>query len=251
MSFTSPETLIFIAVAFLVAGTVKGVIGFGLPTVTLAILAVAIDLKVAIALIIVPMFLTNFWQGIVGKETRATFRRLWTLILAGALATWFATDILAGTDAIILATILGVLIAIYALFSLLAPQLPAPEGHEIWLSPVMGAASGLFMGMTGSWVIPGVLYLQALRLPRDALVQGMGMAFSASTLVMGVALERHQLLNFELGVVSTGALVPAFLGMFAGQQIRKRLPEETFRRVFLIGLLLLGVYISLRPVIFP
>ncbi|MEP2560021.1 MAG: sulfite exporter TauE/SafE family protein, partial [Rhizobiaceae bacterium] len=58
-----PLALAIIFLTFLLAGLVKGVIGLGLPTVSLAVLAVLFDLPTAMALLIVPSLLTNIWQA--------------------------------------------------------------------------------------------------------------------------------------------------------------------------------------------
>jgi uncharacterized membrane protein YfcA len=39
-------------------------------------------------------------------------------------------------------------------------------------------------------------------------------------------------------------MVAAFTGMFIGQAVRTRLEPETFRRWFLIAMLLLGLYLA-------
>ena len=96
--------------------------------------------------------------------------------------------------------------------------------------------------MTGSFVVPGVMFLQAIGLPRDMLIQAMGMLFTASTLALAIALQGNGLLTVELGSLSTAALLPTVLGMVIGQRIGQRLPEQLFRRVFFISLLLLGAY---------
>ena len=64
-----PFTILAIVGTFLIAGTIKGVIGLGLPLVSLALLTVAIDLPHAMALLLVPPFITNLWQAV-----RATIR---------------------------------------------------------------------------------------------------------------------------------------------------------------------------------
>ena len=46
------STLLAVVLTFLLAGTVKGVIGLGLPTVSLALLTVALDLPSAMALLL-------------------------------------------------------------------------------------------------------------------------------------------------------------------------------------------------------
>ena len=42
------------------------------------------------------------------------------------------------------------------------------------------------------------------------------------------------------------ALAPALGGMWAGQFLRLRISAPTFRRVFFAGLLVLGLYLTLR-----
>ena len=53
-------TIIIVAGTFLIAGTVKGVIGFGLPLVSLGLLTLTINLPEAMSLLLVPSFVTNF-----------------------------------------------------------------------------------------------------------------------------------------------------------------------------------------------
>ena len=84
-----PEAITLLVMAtFLLAGTVKGVIGLGLPTVSLAILTVAIDLPTAMALLLVPSFATNLWQASVGGNATSLWRRLWPFMLPAGLCVW-------------------------------------------------------------------------------------------------------------------------------------------------------------------
>jgi uncharacterized protein len=40
-------------------------------------------------------------------------------------------------------------------------------------------------------VVPGVMFLQAIGLPRDGLIQSMGILFTASTLALAIALQQN------------------------------------------------------------
>ena len=62
------ELILLVLAIFLLAGMVKGVIGLGLPTVSLAALTVAVDLPAAVALMVVPSAITNIWQGLDGRH---------------------------------------------------------------------------------------------------------------------------------------------------------------------------------------
>ncbi len=53
------ETLATVTVAFLVGGTIKGVTGMGLPTVSVAIMGGVLGLREAIPILMVPSLIAN------------------------------------------------------------------------------------------------------------------------------------------------------------------------------------------------
>ena len=57
---------LLIGLIFILAGFVKGVAGFGLPTVSIALIALLKPIPEAIGLMLVPAFVTNIWQGLAG-----------------------------------------------------------------------------------------------------------------------------------------------------------------------------------------
>ncbi len=236
-------TLFAIAATFLLAGMVKGVIGLGLPTVSLALLTVAMGLPQAMALLLVPSFVTNLWQAVNGGHLAAVLRRLWPFLVMAGVTVWFGAAALTRIDLAWLSALLGLLLVVYAAISLGGLRLTVPPATESWAGPVLGAVNGLLTGMTGSFVVPGVMFLQAIGLPRDMLIQAMGVLFTVSTVALAIALQDNGMLDQDLGVLSATGLLPALLGMALGQQVRQSLPEATFRKVFFAALLLLGLYI--------
>lgn len=246
-----PLTLAAIGGTFLLAGAVKGVIGLGLPTVSLAVLTVALDLPTAMALLIVPSFVTNLWQGLAGGELTALLRRLWPFLLAATATVWAGALAVGTVDLKLLAGLLGVLLIAYATISLSGFRLHVAVSGERWAGPLIGGVNGVLTGMTGSFVVPGVLYLQALGLSRNALVQSMGILFTLSTVALALALEQNSLWTWDKGIVSAGAVIPALLGMALGQRIRTVLSEARFRQVFFWSLFVLGLYLGGNAVLGP
>ena len=246
----SADALLFAGVAFLLAGLVKGTIGLGLPTVALGLLTTTLGLTNAVALMLIPAVVTNAAQAVdIGAGTaraKAMLRRFWPLLLTVAIGVWIGAGTLSRTTSSAPAAMLGLLIALHATISLATPQVPAPGRHERWLSPVVGLINGIITGFTGSSVIPAVLYMQALGLKKDELVQAMGMLFGISTLMLTLAFTRSGMLTADLALLSALVMVPAFLGMWLGQQVRRRVSEERFRRMLFVGLLLLGLYVLAR-----
>jgi hypothetical protein len=243
----SPYSLAVIGATFLVAGLVKGVIGLGLPTVALAVLTATLGLKPAIALLLIPAFATNVWQSVVGGALAEILRRLSTLLIGVCAGTWVGVRVLAGSDARLLASLLGVLLGAYAIASLLKVQVRHQARSEPWLSPVIGTVNGVLTGMTGAYAVPALLYLQAMDFPRDRFVQAMGVLFLVSTIALAAALGDQDLLSPELGMLSLGAVLPSLLGMVAGARLRHRLSEAAFRKTFFVSLLILGAFIAVRP----
>ncbi len=237
------STIVAIIGTFLIAGTVKGVIGLGLPTVSLALLTVAIDLPSAMALLLVPSFVTNLWQAAVGGNGGAILRRLWPFLLMATGTVWLGATALTRVDLALLSALLGGLLVVYSTVSLAGFHFTITTRREVWIGPLLGTANGILTGMTGSFVVPGVLFLQAIGLPRDMLIQAMGMLFTASTLALAAALQGNDLLTSELGTLSAAGLLPAIVGMVVGRRIRQGLSEQLFRRVFFASLLVLGAYI--------
>ena len=113
------------------------------------------------------------------------------------------------------------------------------------MSPAAGAVGGFVAGLTGSF-IPGILYLQALGLSRDHLVQALGICFTILTAALAAGFVRQGLMTADLWLMSAVAVAPAALGMVLGQVVRRRLSEALFRRVFFSALLLLGAYLAGR-----
>ena len=236
-------TTILILATFLIAGTVKGVIGLGLPTVSLALLTVAIDLPTAMALLLVPSFVTNLWQALTGGNARLILQRLWPFLLLATVTIWIGASALTRVNLSLLSALLGALLMAYAGASLGGLRLTVSSRQELWVGPLAGLVNGVLTGMTGSFVVPGVMFLQAIGLKREVLIQAMGMLFALSTLALAIALQRNALLTAEQGVLSFSALLPALLGMGFGRRIRRRISAQMFRKLFFIALFLLGIYI--------
>ena len=228
---------------FLLAGAVKGVIGLGLPTVSLALLTVALDLTTAMAILLMPSFVTNLWQSVIGGNAKAILYRLWPFLLMATVTVWIGVAALTRLNPSLLTALLGVLLVTYAVVNLAGIRPTVPARYEIWAGPLIGFANGVLTGMTGSFVVPGVMFLQAIGLPRDVLIQAMGMLFTASTIALAAGLQQANFLAIEHGILSTMAVLPAIAGMIFGQRIRQKLSEQRFRTVFFTALLVLGAYI--------
>ncbi|WP_137934560.1 sulfite exporter TauE/SafE family protein [Mesorhizobium comanense] len=247
----SAAVVAWVGAVFLAAGFVKGVVGMGLPTVAMGLLAVTMPPAQAAALLLIPSMVTNLWQLFTGPAFGGLCRRLWTMMAGVMIGTDAGAGLLTGAYTAFASAGLGAALVVYAVLGLLKLSFTTPARHEAWVSPLIGLATGLVTGATGVFVIPAVPYLQSLRLGREDLIQALGLSFTVSTVALAIGLARTGALGSPTAQLagSIAALLPALAGMFIGQALRQKLSVETFRKVFLVGLLALGAYLMLDAVL--
>jgi uncharacterized membrane protein YfcA len=243
----------FVSSTFALAGFVKGVVGVGLPTIGMGLLAAVMTPAQAAALLVVPSFVTNVWQAL-GPQFIPLLRRTWPMLLgicAGTLGVraWGGAGLLTADDATYASIGLGGVLLLYAVLGLTAVEFFVPAWLEPWLSPLIGTITGVVTAATGVYMIPSAPYLQALGLQKDDLVQSLGLSFTVSTLALAVLLVHDGALQASVAGASLLALVPALIGMVLGQWVRARVRAQVFRVCFFLAALALGAHLIVRALI--
>ena len=234
---------------FILAGLVKGLIGLGLPTVSMALLALLMAPAEAAALLTVPSLVTNIWQIRPWTALRPMLRRLGLMQLGicfGTLAGAWVLGAPAGAWAMVS---LGAALIGYAAWGLAGTRISVKPQTERWLGPLVGAVTGLVTAATGVFVIPAVPYLQALGLQRDELIQAMGISFTVSTLALAVGLYFNARYSGAVLEASLLMLLPTLGGMCVGQFLRQKLSPALFQKCFLGSLIVLGVHMIAHEIL--
>ena len=241
--------LVLIAAAFLLAGFIKGVLGLGLPTVSMGLLAVTMPPGQAIAIVIVPAIVTNIWQTFGGPYLRDILWRLWPLMVGTVIGIWLNAGLLTGPYAPYGPVTLGVLLVIYAIVGLSPFNFKVARRDEKWIGGIVGLITGVVSAATGVQVIPSMPFMQAIGMEKDELVQALGVFFTVATIALGFSLTRSGLLTAATALPGAIAMGASFAGMFVGQAVRTRMAPEAFRRWFLIAMILLGLYLAVNAFI--
>jgi hypothetical protein len=244
-----PTLIGLIGLVLMLGGFVKGVVGLGLPTITMGLLSLAMAPAQAAALLVVPSLVTNVWQIAARAGLLALARRLATMLAGVCGGVAAGAGWLSGSASGAMSAALGVALFAYAALGLRAMHFQVAARHEHWLSPLVGVATGLVTAATGVFVIPAVPYLQALGMEKEELVQALGLSFLVSTLALALSLHSGGALRGSVALGSLLALLPALAGMGLGQWIRRRVHATLFKQLFFAGLLALGAYLSLRSVL--
>jgi Sulfite exporter TauE/SafE. len=77
--------------ALVLSGLVKGILSIGLPLVGMPLLTLVVDVRTAVAILMIPLVLSNLIQAIEGRGTLAMVKRFWPLIICLIGGTFIGT----------------------------------------------------------------------------------------------------------------------------------------------------------------
>jgi len=233
--------LLVCAIAMAAGGTVKGVVGIGLPLVSLPVMATFIPIPKAIALLLLPSFATSVWQVFHGGFFGRSVKRFWPLLLGMAVGTVISVRLLATVDTKALYIALGSLVAFFAAVLHRRLVVSVPPHAERLVAPATGVAAGLVGGLSMLFGAVYAIYLSGLKLGKNPFVAAVALCNVTATIVLAAAMTRYDLLRGTDFAGSLFALVPSFAGLALGQWLRGRIDEDRFRKVLAVVLFLIGL----------
>jgi len=240
---------IFILTAYVVASGIKGLTGIGFSTSCLPIMALRLDLKIAIPLVIVPSIVSNLVVMMQAGRFREAVSRFWPLYLASMPGLIIGLTILVTIDADIAKAILGLVLISYALWALRNKNFSLPVEWERLLKVPTGFCTGFVNGLTGSQVMPVLPYLLSLSMNKNAFVQSINISFTLSSLVMLVGMNRLGHLSLNIFLTAIGGLLPVLLTVYLAGRLQGRLTGAFHRTLVLTFLLVMGLILLVKTLI--
>ncbi|QHQ37003.1 sulfite exporter TauE/SafE family protein [Algicella marina] len=241
-------SLILAFAVVVLAGFVKGAVGFALPMIMISGVGSLMDAEAAIAAIVLPALVTNTMQATrqgLGAAT-ATLRTYWRLNLVMLLMIALCAQLVAVLPGWLLFLILGGMVTVFGTIQLSGwrPVIPDARAHRMeWIA---GTVAGFFGGLSGVWGPPVLMYLLARGVPKVDLVRAQGISFLTGSIVLVIAHLRSGLLDGVTLPFSAAMVVPAVAGMLLGRVAQDRLDQERFRRLTLFVLVLAGLNLLRR-----
>jgi uncharacterized membrane protein YfcA len=236
----SPTAVVLAALGIVFAAFVKGVAGIGFPIIGAPIAALFLDPQTTVVAITIPAFLMNVTQAIQGGVSLALVRRFiptFLLLVPGAVG---GTALLATVPGSLLVLLLGFLVTAYAVTSLWRLRLVIPPEHEWWTGATAGLCAGVIGGATSMFTPPLVIYLVALRLPKETFVGAVSVCLLGGQIPQLVSFVGFQMFTaYRLGVAALFCVLSAF-GFLLGIRLQRTISQQLFARVVLITLLIVG-----------
>jgi uncharacterized membrane protein YfcA len=219
--------------AVLAGALVKGVTGIGLPMVAVPLMVQVMPVPTAISLLAVPVLSSNLFQLNDRAEVLHACRRFWALLLVMVVAVVAGALLLISLDPHLLEILMGALVIGLALFYMAKPEIGIAPAQERIASPLVGLAGGLLGGLSSFYGPPLVLYLIALKLPKDRFVLTISLFYFIGQIPLYVMLGVGHLFGWSEFLASLALSVPAYFGVQLGQTLRDRLDPLLFTRIVL------------------
>lgn len=241
-------TTALVFATFFFAAFLKGTAGLGFATTCLGIMAIYLDMRLAIPLVIIPSLLSNAMVMIDAGGFMRISRRFWFMYLAAVPGLFGGLYLLGSHDTALPRAVLGATMLAYGAWGLWGGQIRLTQTPI--LNGIVGVTTGFVNGLTGSQIMPIMPYLMSLDITKDELVQAINTSFTSASIIMLFGLGRLGMINVEIATVSAAGFVPVYIGIWMGGKIRRRLPEEVFRKIVLAMIGLLGAGLIIKSVIY-
>jgi len=228
------------------AAFVKGAIGFGFPTLGTPLLALVVDVKIAVAVLVIPNLVMDGLQLRRQGPLGATPRRLAPLLVFTMLGTIVGTKLLVALSGRTATLILGVFVLGFVLLDLARFSPRVPAGWERLLAPPVGLAAGVMGGITNAPGTALALYFVALGMDKREFVRSIAFTFLVVKGVQLASLGWYGLLGWTLVLGSLGLTAAALAGFGLGVRVQDRLDQRAFNRGVLVFLATLGVWLVVR-----
>lgn len=240
LELLSPLQYGLVVLILITAYTFRGVTGFGSGLIAIPLLVLIIPISIVVPMMVLLDFTASVSHSIKHREV-AQWKMIYPLLPFTLVGVLFALFIFKTVDTTLLVKSMGVVVLLFALYSLFSPTLHH-HGGKLWAVP-----AGIFGGLVGTLFGTGgpfyVIYLQLRHLDK-----GVFRATVASIFMIdgGIRVSGFLLSGFfihETLLLAALGLPIMALAMYLGAHIHTSISQITFHRA--IGVLLLGSGVAL------
>jgi len=232
----------------ILAGFVKGTVGFALPMIMVSGLGSFLPPETAIAGLLIPTLVTNAFQafrnGLAAALESARRHRRFVVVVMVVIV--LSAQLVVALPADVLFLTIGVVVTLFALVQLSGVRLSFARARPRVSEFAFALIAGFVGGLSGIWGPPTVLYLTALDTPKVEQMRVQGIVYGFGAVMLTMAHVNSGVLDAQTAPFSALLLVPVALGLWLGVRVQDGLDQSRFRRVTLFVLVLAGLNLVRR-----
>ena len=239
-------THVLVGVALLFAAYVKGASGMGFPLIATPTVALLLDIRIAITILIIPNIVMDVTQVFRGGFPVAVLRRFGWFALATIIGVFLGTKVLVTLPLWVLNLCLGLMVLIFVLSNWLRFEFTISPKLERTLTLPAGLISGFLNGMTNAAGPALAIYLYHLKLPKTEFIKSIAAIFIITKLSQLAAVSTWNLFNWSTLSLSLEVTAFVLLGFYGGLKTQDRINQHTFNRGLMVLLFIIGATLVLR-----
>jgi hypothetical protein len=231
-------SILLVGLTVFLAVFTQSLSGFGSALVAMALLPTVIGIQLAtplvavVALVLEVVLIIRFRQSL-------DVRDIWRVVLAALIGTPIGAYFLSNVDENISLTVLGLVIAGYAIYALLGLKMPRLE-RPIWAF-LAGLFGGLLGGAYNTSGPPVILYADCRRWPPDVFKSNLQGYFVVSSVAVLATHALNGNLTPQVWNLFWWTIPFIVVGLVAGLSLDRWLNPVMFRRVVLVLLVVMGI----------
>ncbi len=238
MLYVMDSTLLLFIVIILGASFVHSAIGFGMGLIAMPLLTIALGIETAVPVIALQAVLLQLALALYYRQSMQ-FREIGVLVVATLIGVPVGVWLLDAVPEPVIVAGLGVILALYGLYSLITPKLPKLDGNG-WAWGA-GLISGVLTGAYNTGGPPLVMYGNARRWEPEAFkgtLQGVNFIKSLMVIIAHVLAA-----NFHAGIwpYFWVSIPVTALGIALGVWTDRLFNAKRFAVVIQVALVLLGI----------
>jgi uncharacterized protein len=237
---------VLIAAIFFLAGVVKGAAAFGIPLVTMPLLAQLVPVPTAAALVVISILVSNIVQVVQMRHAAGVLRLLWPLYLVLPLTLVVSARLIKVLDPAVLFLLVGVMIELFVALQITRRLPPIPPKLCTPLLSASGLIAGIVGGATSFFAFPSIQIFLALGLAPAEFVFATSAMFVVGSIALGAGYATVGLLPQTELVVSALAVLPLLVGQQLGQRLSQHGSATRFRRVVMALMVFMGISMIAR-----
>ena len=243
LSTISGHDLALALAVALLAGFVKGAVGFAMPLIMIGAFSSFLPPEMALAGLVLPTLISNisqaFRQG--WRPARDTARKYWRILAATLVFIPISAQFFWAIPQGVFLLLLGLPITAFAGAQLAGLPLMIKVQHRAQAEWISGIIGGLYGGVSGIWGPPLIVYLLSTRTEKIETMRVQGVVFLIGAFVLLAAHLQSGLLDRAAMTFSALLVLPALIGQAIGFACQDRLDQTRFRRATQVLLVLTGL----------
>ncbi len=238
-------TYFLVALIFLLAGFTQGVSGFGSALVAMPLLVMFMDVKMAVPLCMLNGLIITLFLSLQLKN-HIDWKKIMPLFLGCLPGIYVGVTFLKEVNSDVIKILLGVILIAYALYGLVL----RPKSRKI--SPTWSYPAGFATGAIGSAFStggpPAIIYTTLTGWSKNDIKATLSGFFFSTGLIIAVAHAINGLTTIVVLRYFAASISFVFLGVYVGSIYYGRLKKETYVRVILGILILMGIMMIVSAV---